>query len=197
MQGKWGVAFKMLFALVTTNCGDLQGILCLSFVNEKSFMESQNKCKVWAEAFKMLFALVTTNCGDQTAARAILDPSRRQREWRIQVADIVSDGSRLHNTQTSHVRASCWSTQSSSFWGAAIIRLVKDQVSSKPAEAETAITEASPVSYYPMDKTSQRTAIPGLSKDAAAAVTGNVGSAHCLRMLLLLLSTYVVCYCWA
>ena len=31
---------------VTTNCGDLQGILRLLFVNEKSFMEFQNKCKV-------------------------------------------------------------------------------------------------------------------------------------------------------
>ena len=31
---------------VTTNCGDLQGILRLLFVNEKSFMDFQNKCKV-------------------------------------------------------------------------------------------------------------------------------------------------------
>ena len=34
------MAFKMLFALVTTNCGDLQGILCLSFVNEKSLFRA-------------------------------------------------------------------------------------------------------------------------------------------------------------
>ena len=36
----------MLLALVTTNCGELQGMLRLLFVNEKSFIEFQNKCKV-------------------------------------------------------------------------------------------------------------------------------------------------------
>ena len=105
------------------------------------------------------------------------------RSYRTEAAAVSSE----------QTRVLCWC-----FWDAAIIHLVKDQVSSERAEAETAITDAPPDSYYPMDKTSQRTAIPGLSKDdAAAAVTGNVGSEHCLRLLLLLLSTYVACYCWA